>query len=251
MPGKLAEPPAAQPTNTLVVTQLPGAFFEHAEVLDALRAHFGAFGPLRAWAPLRAFGRAILVYEHAADAERVKRHCDGLSLALDPDACASLVPPVAVCVCLRDVRRAPIVLRVFRADPTPAAPPQEGPEGPYLCPPATTKNFLISPPGSPPVGWEPATEDPPNATPLAADLISALQKLAVLDARGAGGAELLLEAGDAGGVSVFVEDCDPGVEGRGEMGEEDWVYGETSAVQARWKPTATARPPMDGDEVMA
>jgi hypothetical protein len=108
MPGKLAEPPAAQPTNTLVVTQLPGVFFEHAEVLDALRAHFGAFGPLRAWAPLRAFGRAILVYEHAADAERVKRHCDGLSLALDPDACAPSAPHTHMCL---RARRPPIVLR--------------------------------------------------------------------------------------------------------------------------------------------
>jgi calcipressin-2 len=95
MPGKIMElptisqalagaPPPPQLTNTLVVTQLPPEFFAHVEILDALRDHFGAFGPLHSWAPLKAFHRAILVYYAAEDAERVKLHCDGLSLDLYP-----------------------------------------------------------------------------------------------------------------------------------------------------------------------
>lgn len=45
--------------------------------------------------------------------------------------------------------------------------------------PVTDKNFLISPPGSPPVGWEPIREDPPNADTLADDLMRALGDLRV------------------------------------------------------------------------
>jgi calcipressin-2 len=90
MPGVVSEAPpsgSTQPTNTLIVTQLPPEFFEHAAVLDALRDHFGAFGALHTWAPIRAFNRAILVYYSPLDAERVKLHCDGLSLDLDPNGC--------------------------------------------------------------------------------------------------------------------------------------------------------------------
>lgn len=50
---------------------------------------------------------------------------------------------------------------------------------PRLEPPAPEKEFLISPPGSPPVGWEPREEDRPNTDTLAADLMEALHKLAV------------------------------------------------------------------------
>jgi hypothetical protein len=45
--------------------------------------------------------------------------------------------------------------------------------------PDTDKNFLISPPGSPPVGWEQIREDPPNLDTLADDLVRALESLSV------------------------------------------------------------------------
>jgi hypothetical protein len=61
---------------------------------------------------------------------------------------------------------------------------------------------------------------------------------------------VLLESEEPGGISVYVEDCDGGADGRGEVDEEEWVYGETLPTKARWKPSATARPPMD-NEVMA
>lgn len=49
----------------------------------------------------------------------------------------------------------------------------------HLAPPPLARNFLISPPGSPPEGWEPITEDPPNDRTLAADLVGALARLQV------------------------------------------------------------------------
>jgi hypothetical protein len=43
--------------------------------------------------------------------------------------------------------------------------------------PELEKNWLISPPGSPPVGWQQIREDPPNATVLPHDLSHALLSL--------------------------------------------------------------------------
>ncbi|KAJ9097954.1 hypothetical protein QFC20_006085 [Naganishia adeliensis] len=49
----------------------------------------------------------------------------------------------------------------------------------HLAPPPLTKNFLISPPGSPPEGWQPIIEEPPNDRTLADDLVGALKRLQV------------------------------------------------------------------------
>lgn len=48
----------------------------------------------------------------------------------------------------------------------------------YLEPPPPEREFLISPPGSPPVGWEPVVEESPNTKTLAEDLVKALTRLA-------------------------------------------------------------------------
>lgn len=48
-----------------------------------------------------------------------------------------------------------------------------------LAPPVHPRNFLVSPPGSPPEGWEPIAEEAPNDQTLASDLIRALDSLQV------------------------------------------------------------------------
>ncbi|OBZ75543.1 hypothetical protein A0H81_04860 [Grifola frondosa] len=80
---------------------------------------------------------------------------------------------------LGEVQHSPgVILRVYRADPTPVESSDiEEHNNHFLRPPVNEKNFLISPPGSPPVGWEPIREDPPNVTPLAHDLIAAYASL--------------------------------------------------------------------------
>lgn len=116
----------------------------------------------------------------------------------------------------------------------------KSPDDQHLRPPAIEKNFLISPPGSPPVGWEPIKEDPPNPTPLADDLIAALRKLQVHKRRSS--REMLLEPEDGVGVTVYVEQCD-GDDTAEEDNEEDWVYGQPSPARQRWIPMPTSLPP--------
>lgn len=66
-------------------------------------------------------------------------------------------------------------LRLYRGEMTSLELPEDGSR--HLQVPAQTKNFLISPPGSPPVGWEQVEEEPPNTAALAADLVAALTRL--------------------------------------------------------------------------
>jgi hypothetical protein len=112
-----------------------------------------------------------------------------------------------------------------------------------LRPPPIEKNFLISPPGSPPVGWEPIREEPPNTATLAGDLIAALKKLQLRERRGS--REILLEPEEGVGVSVYLEDTD-GDEYDGDGSDEgmDWEYGTPSPAQLRWRPSPTALPPI-------
>lgn len=65
------------PTNTLILTSLPAAFF-HPSILEPLRDHFMSYGELHTWAPLKGFGRIIAVFWNVEDAERLRQECDGL-----------------------------------------------------------------------------------------------------------------------------------------------------------------------------
>lgn len=145
-------------------------------------------------------------------------------------------------------------LKVYRADRTEI---ERDPAELYLRPPELEKNFLISPPGSPPVGWEQVREDPPNVTPLAEDLINALRKLEIeaqfqrTKVEGQRGLELLLAPEDStDGISVYVENCDIAededeitidIEETG----EGWAYGEDSRYRMpapKFVPTALPPP---------
>ncbi|CAE6344754.1 unnamed protein product [Rhizoctonia solani] len=167
-----------QATNTLIVPSLPASFFDPL-VIQALRDLFASYGELHSWAPLRGLARIILVYWDERSAEDAKAGTDGLTLGHDSD-------------------RPGFVLRVFRGAPTPTRAVQPS----TLAVPALEKNFLISPPGSPPVGWEPAVEDPPNKDALAADLIEALRRLQLSRE---GGVEVLVSSGDSGIPAVHLE----------------------------------------------
>ncbi|KAI0062072.1 Calcipressin [Artomyces pyxidatus] len=229
-PEEPSSPSSPTRTNTLVLTSLPEPYF-HPIVMSALRDHFETYGEVHTWAPIRAFGRVILVYRSEEDAEEAKLHCDGIVI----DATSET---------------AEFTLRVFRGTHTSLTPstPPTGPDERYLRPPPIEKNFLISPPGSPPVGWEPVKEDPPNPTPLADDLISALRKLQL--SRGAPkGVEVLLDPEEGSGIGVYVEGCDTEDDDQVELvgyGDDDaeWTYGTDFPSRPVWKPVPTSLPPM-------
>ncbi|KAL0947676.1 hypothetical protein HGRIS_013764 [Hohenbuehelia grisea] len=223
--------PTMQKTNSLVITSLPKSFFQ-LPVLDALREHFSSFGEINQWVPLPGFCRIIVVYELEDDAELAKQHCDPMDIDTSSDG-------------------SKITLRVYRADSNPlltrdAFGVRQVADQDFLRPPALEKNFLISPPGSPPVGWEPIKEDPPNSMPLASDIIAALHRLQVQERR-RDSIEVLLDPEEAG-VGVYVVDCDGADDDDAETREEDWVYGQPTPLQQKWRPIATAMPPMNAIE---
>ncbi|KIM49633.1 hypothetical protein M413DRAFT_60927 [Hebeloma cylindrosporum] len=220
--SKPCSPGSPQATNTVTVTSLPKSFFDPL-ILGMLRDHFSHFGDINQWVPLQGFGRVIIVYEAEHHAESAKRNSD--PIVVDGHGSSS------------------IVLRVYRAAPNPLIPRGENswiPHTNFLKPPAIEKNFLISPPGSPPIGWEQIREDPPNSTPLAEDLIQALRKLQVFDEKPA--FEQLLDPLEGSGVGVYVEDCDAH-EFSFQVSDEDWVYGQTAPAREKWRSFATAMPP--------
>ncbi|KAF8626205.1 hypothetical protein AX15_004895 [Amanita polypyramis BW_CC] len=229
-------------TNSLAIVSLPRSFFV-PEIMNIIRSHFDFFGEINQWVPLPGFGRIIIVYESEDDAEKAKRACDPIILQGEEGEDGPQ-----------------LVLRVYRADPNPLLPkvPALGdamystiPQENYLQPPPVEKNFLISPPGSPPVGWEQVEEDPPNRTPLAEDLMVALKKLELQEKRLRENTPLeVLLAPEESGVGVYVEDCDLGSGGEDPV-EEDWVYGVTAPARSRWGIPPTAMPPIDGHAILA
>jgi len=134
-------------------------------------------GSLYSWVSLKSLKRAIVVFYNPDDAERARQASDRYYF-----------PPTA--------STPEITLRAFRGAHTVLVPVQlSGPppdrfydvdsddesaifESPFhLRPPVPERNLLISPPGSPPVGWEQTHEEPPNEVPLAVDLQRALEQL--------------------------------------------------------------------------
>ena len=234
--------PAAEPTNTLVITQVPANFFQPI-ILQALRDFFAVYGEITHWVPISCFARILLVYNGVGPVEQAKVNSDPLVIQPDHGCVLSSlsidIRPLNAHLC-----RTPTVLRVYRAEPhRPLSPSSQVPDDQFLKPPPLEKNFLISPPGSPPVGWEPIREHPPNSMTLAEDLVIALNRLKCREKRG--NREVLLEPEDGVGVGVYVEDADGSDESDGEDDSEmDWDYGTPNPLRLRWKPVATAMPPM-------
>lgn len=176
-----------------------------------MRAHYEHFGRIVHWAPVRGFGRAIVVFESEEEAENAKRQGDWLKLDV-PVGGEEKVDNEGK---LKDIE---LVLRLHYLPPTTLNP---DPATTHLAPPPLPHNFLISPPGSPPEGWEPAAEEAPNRIILPEDLQRALETLELNSGSKADdGKEIIL---DEGGVRVQVEDTTK----QERYGGEDYEMGET------------------------
>ncbi|KAF9932282.1 hypothetical protein FBU30_008577 [Linnemannia zychae] len=136
------------PTNTLIITNLELPHFEKETMLK-LKAMAESFGDIFYFAPIKSFYRVFVVYHDTFDAQCAKAQ-------------------------LHNTTFENTVLRVYFGQHTETV---IDPASRYLHPPELEKNWLISPPGSPPVGWSQVREDPPNSLHLAEDLVQALLEM--------------------------------------------------------------------------
>lgn len=143
----LSEP--SPPSNTLLITDLLDLEIFHPAFLATIRQHINSVAPLHSFAPLKSFRRIVCSFYDVESAIKIRQLLDGESI-------------------LGTTRS-----RVYFGEPTPIEPSATR----HLQAPDAGKLFFISPPPSPPHGWEIKNEDPPNKAVYASDLAEALAKL--------------------------------------------------------------------------
>lgn len=136
------------PSNTLLFTNLHDPDVFTPDGLAAIRGLIAFEAPIHAFAPLKSFRRIVVSFFDEQAALRVRQAYDGTTL-------------------LGHQR-----VRVYFGQPTPVQPRDE-----HLALPDAGKLFFISPPPSPPAGWEMRLEDAPNKLVHADDLADALARL--------------------------------------------------------------------------
>ncbi|KAL5345830.1 hypothetical protein V496_09223 [Pseudogymnoascus sp. VKM F-4515 (FW-2607)] len=145
-----AVPPLQQPTppsNTLIITNLNDLEIFRPDNLQTIRELINSSAPIHSWAPLKSFRRIIVSFFEEESAIRIRQILDGELI-------------MGECV------------KVYFGQPTSIETKDE-----HLPLPDAGKLFFISPPPSPPHGWEVKLEDAPNKLVHAEDLAEALAKL--------------------------------------------------------------------------
>lgn len=143
-------PPLVQPTppsNTLLFTGLNNLDIFRPDNLERIRDLITKTAPIHAFAPLKSFRRIVISFFDVDSAIAVRRIWDGE--AIIGHRC-----------------------RVYFGQQTNVEARDE-----HLALPDAGKLFFISPPPSPPHGWEVRLEDAPNKLVHAEDLAEALAKL--------------------------------------------------------------------------
>lgn len=133
-------------TNTLIVTNLDREAFlpeNLAELRDRLERH----GKIYKVVPIKSFHRILAIFYQTNDAKNAKRFCDRGEFLNK-------------------------VMRIYYGQHTPFY--DEFDNSRHLNVPELERNWLVSPPCSPPVGWTQVREDRPNSNTLANDLVHAL-----------------------------------------------------------------------------
>ena len=139
------------PSNTLLITDLLNETIFSQPSLRDLYALFTAHTThgLHAFSPLRSFRRIILSFYTIEDAISLRNQLASI--------------PILGCT-----------PKIYFGEPTPL---EILDEERFLKAPKSQKMFFISPPPSPPMGWEMRNEGAPNEMVLADDLASALENL--------------------------------------------------------------------------
>jgi len=143
-------PPLEQPTppsNTLIITNLMSLEIFRADNLQTIRDLISKTAPIYSWSPLKSFRRIIVSFFDDQAAIAVRQIWDGEAIL--GENC-----------------------RVYFGQHTPI-----DAQDVHLTLPDAGKLFFISPPPSPPHGWEMKLEDAPNKMVHAEDLADALARL--------------------------------------------------------------------------
>jgi len=137
----------AKPTNTLLIINLNNPAIFTQPHITQLRDIISATSPLASWSPLKSFRRIVCSFASVEDAISVRTAMDGSAIMGER-------------------------VRVYFGEHTPLQPVDQ-----HLQAPEAKKMFFISPPPSPPHGWESRNEGPPNQVVVAEDLAHALARL--------------------------------------------------------------------------
>jgi len=143
-------PPLQHPTppsNTLLITNLLDLEIFRADNLQTIKDLINSSAPIHSWAPLKSFRRIIVSFFDDDSAIRIRQILDGEAIMGER-------------------------VKVYFGHPTSIEAKDE-----HLNLPDAGKLFFISPPPSPPHGWEMKLEGAPNKQVHAEDLAEALAKL--------------------------------------------------------------------------
>ncbi|KAF2497837.1 Calcipressin-domain-containing protein [Lophium mytilinum] len=135
------------PSNTLIITNLLEPEIFHPANLIQIQDLISQHAPIHTWAPLKSFRRIVVSFLDIPAAILIRQTLDGETLMGHR-------------------------IRIYFGQHTPIKPTDQ-----HLPLPKADKLFFISPPPSPPHGWEMHNESEPNKMVHAEDLASALAKL--------------------------------------------------------------------------
>ncbi|KAI4163123.1 MAG: hypothetical protein LQ342_003251 [Letrouitia transgressa] len=218
------------PSNTLLITNLLEPSIFHPTSLAEIRSLLADHVPLHSFSPLKSFRRIVVSFYTTDDAIAVRRLLDNSPIMSS---------------------RA----RIYFGEPTPLEPADQ-----HLHAPQSSRMFFISPPPSPPLGWEMHHEGPPNKEVHADDLAAALASLrakpgvdvwgspAEEGAEGGGDGSPATRQRGSGGMVVYRPESHGGSPGLPAVMVEDLTESEgTSPLEAGSKVTMThtARPPVE------
>lgn len=135
------------PSNTLLITNLNNPTIFTSSTLESISQAINAHATIHTFAPLKSFRRIICVFYNHEDAIAIRQRLDGENVLGER-------------------------IRVYFGAETRL---DQGDQHLHL--PKSDKLFFISPPPSPPMGWEVQNESAPNKEVHAEDLASALSRL--------------------------------------------------------------------------
>lgn len=168
-------PNHAYASNTLLLTGLDKLRLFQPDTLDAIKDFLQELAPLNSFSPLPSFRRIVVSFKEVGDAVKARTYIEIKGLRTVPKDASTNETTVNSAM----VRESNAVFpRVYFGETTPLVEEGELSKKKNLLelPPAA-KLFFISPPPSPPAGWQMRNEDPPNKEVHASDLEVALNKL--------------------------------------------------------------------------